>query len=235
MFKRISLRLALASSGVVLLSLVTVPSVNAQDASTTDPALSPEVYTTNVVGSEGTNIAETERTKAKVEKIKADALAKAAELRAAAEQRKAAAKDRVNTKLADTKLRVCQNRETIIGNLMTRIGDRGQKQLELVDTIAARVDAYKVEKQLTVAGYEVLATEVAARKAAATTAVAAAKDTKVEFKCDGTDPKGAASTFKDGLKLQNEAIRAYRDAVKSMLVAVKQAQKAVTDTTEGVN
>ncbi len=116
---------------------------------------------------------------------------------------------------------------------MTRIGDRGQKQIELVNTIATRVEAYKVDKQLTVAGYDALLAEVNARKAAAVTVVDAAKAAKVEFKCDGTDPKGAASTFKDGLKLQNEAIKAYRDAVKNMLVAVKQAQKPVAGATEG--
>src|SRR6266571_3706951 len=37
----------------------------------------------------------------------------------------------VQAKLAETKLRVCQNRERAINNILSRMADRGQKQLDL--------------------------------------------------------------------------------------------------------
>lgn len=218
-------RLALASGGALLLSFISIPLVSAQESE--DPATVPATAETTTTATAADAPA---AAKERAQKIKTEAKAKAAELKAAAEARKAAAKADASTKLAAAKLAVCEKRKTTITALMSRVGDRGQKQLELVDTIVSRVETFKTEKNLTVEDYATLKAEVDARKAAVGTAIEATKATQVEFACDGSDPKGAASTFKEGMKNQNEAIKSYRDAAIKLLVAVKQSQQAADDT-----
>lgn len=141
-----------------------------------------------------------------------------------ADDKKAAAK----TRLADAKLKACQNREKAITNIMARIANRGQKQVTLFDKIANRTEAFYVDKGRTLSTYDALVADVAAKKADAQAAVDATKATSVEFKCDGTDPKGVASTFKQQLKTQNDALKDYKTAVKNLIVGVKSVQGSTT-------
>ncbi|HET9722048.1 MAG TPA: hypothetical protein VFP32_03405 [Candidatus Saccharimonadales bacterium] len=132
-----------------------------------------------------------------------------------------------STKLTDAKLRACQNRQTAVNNIMSRIADRGQKQLNLFTTIAGRVETFYTTKQLSLGNYNALVSDVNSQKAAATTAVNTIQSDKVSFKCDGTDPHGAAQTFKNDLKSEISALQAYRTSVKNLIVGVK----SVADTT----
>jgi hypothetical protein len=134
------------------------------------------------------------------------------------------------TKLADAKLKACQNRETAINNIMGRIADRGQKQLDLFSTIATRVETFYTDKGKTLGNYDALVADVTAKKAAAQTEVDAVKASSVTFKCDGTDPKGAAASFKDGLKAEIDALKAYKTSVKNLIVGVKSVQGSTTST-----
>jgi len=62
------------------------------------------------------------------------------------------------------------------------------------------------------------------------------KSTTVEFKCDGDNPKGVASTFKDLHKAEIAALKAYKAAVKNLIVGVKSVQPTTeTSTTGGTN
>ena len=56
------------------------------------------------------------------------------------------------------------------------------------------------------------------------------KADSVTFKCDGTDPKGAVSSFKDALKSEIAALQAYRTSVKNLIVGVKSVQGNTTST-----
>jgi hypothetical protein len=133
-----------------------------------------------------------------------------------------------STRLADAKLKACQNREKAINNIMSRIADRGQKQINLFTSIAERTEKFYADKGKTLSNYDALVAEVNAKKAAAQTAVDAVKDGSVTFKCDGSDPKGAASGFKDALKSEIAALKAYRTSVKNLIVGVKSVQGSTT-------
>lgn len=137
-------------------------------------------------------------------------------------------------RLDATKLKVCQLREKAIDNIMARIGDRGQKQLDLFTTIATRVETFYTTKGKTLSNYDALVADVNAKKAAAQTAVDTVKADKANFKCDGTDPQGAAATFKADLKLEISALKAYRTSVKNLIVGVKSVQ-GTTSSTENSN
>jgi phosphotransferase system HPr-like phosphotransfer protein len=132
------------------------------------------------------------------------------------------------TKLADAKLKACQKREKAINNIMSRVSDRGHKQLALFTSIATKTEAFYADKGKTLSDYDALVSDVTAKKAAAQTAVDAVKGESVTFKCDGTDPKGAAASFKEALKSEITALKDYKTSVKNLIVGVKSVQGATT-------
>lgn len=146
--------------------------------------------------------------------------------RATAEDKKANAE----THLTTVKLKVCQNREKAITNIMARISDRGQKRVDLFSTIAERTETFYTNKGKTLSSYDSLVADVAAKKADAQTAVNTTKSAAAEFTCDSTNPKGIAATFKTDLHAQNDALKAYKTAVKNLIVGVKSVQGSTTST-----
>ncbi len=154
---------------------------------------------------------------------------------AATEKREAA-----QARLADKKLAACQKREAKINNIMAHIASRGEKQLAVFTKIADRTKTFYTNKGKTLSNYDALVAEVDAKKAAAETAIEQIKTTSATFKCDGTDPKGAAASFKESLKTEIAALKAYKTAVKNLIVGVKSVQGTTTsgdkpagDTTTG--
>ncbi len=137
-----------------------------------------------------------------------------------AEERKAAAQ----TRLADAKLRACENREKAIQSILARIADRGTKQLDVFNKISERVQAFYVDKGRTLDNYDELVAEVDAKKADAEAAVETIKTTSVDFACDGEDPKGMISQFKESLKTEIAVLKDYKTAVKNLIVGVKSVQ-----------
>jgi len=113
---------------------------------------------------------------------------------------------------------------------MVRLGDRGQKQIDLFSTIAERTEKFYTDKGKALTNYDALVADVAAKKTAAQSAVDTVKSTSVEFKCDGNDPKGVAATFKERLKAEIAAMKAYKTSVKNLIVGVKSVQRTVAST-----
>jgi hypothetical protein len=134
-------------------------------------------------------------------------------------------------KLAATKLKVCQQRQKVITNIMARTATRGQKQIDLFSGIADKTEAFYANKGKTLSTYNTLVADVTAKKAVAQTTVDDIKNRSVEFACDGTDPKGAASSFKTELKAETTALKDFRTAVKNLIVGVKSVQS--TTQTDG--
>ncbi len=132
------------------------------------------------------------------------------------------------TKLEDAKLKVCQVHEKTIDNIMGRIATRGQKQLDLFSTIAQRTETFYTNKGKTLSNYDALVADVDAKKTAAQTALTTISSDKVDFKCDGTDPKGVASGFKTDLQTEQQALKDYKTAVKNLIVGVKSVQSTTT-------
>ncbi len=132
------------------------------------------------------------------------------------------------TKLADAKLKACQNREKAINNIMSRIADRGQKQLDLFNSIATKTETFYTDKGKTLSNYDALVADVTAKKAAAQTAVDAVKAKSSTFSCDGSDPKGTAAVFKDSLKGEISVLKDYKTSVKNLIVGVKSVQGTTT-------
>lgn len=133
------------------------------------------------------------------------------------------------TRLKDVKLKTCQNREKRIAKLMSNLTNRATRQVMVFNQIAERTQNFYMEKGKTLSGYESLVAEVYAKKAAVEAAIAKTESTRAEFSCDADDPKGVSTVFREHLKAQNEAMKAYKTAVKNLIVGVK----SVHATTKG--
>lgn len=222
---RISSRMALATGVALLLSFAAVPQAQAiTDTETTDSSSSQPGIASDAEKSR-------EELKAEAERRMAEAKAKAAQIKARAEENKAK-REAAKAKLDVAKQRICEKRQTVITNVMSRMNNRGQKHLDLITAVSTKVQEFKNSKDLTVEDYDTLLAAVESSKAAAQTAVDTVKNTQVEFKCDGTDPKGVASSFKEAVKSQNEALKAYRDAVKDLIKAIRHANGTQNTTQE---
>ncbi len=138
----------------------------------------------------------------------------------------------VQTRLADARLRVCQTRQTVIANIMSRISDRGQKQLDLFTGIAGKVEKFYTDKGKVLSNYNALVADVNAKQAAAQLAVNAIKTPAISFSCDGTDPMGVADGFKSMLKIEIESLNTYKTSIKNLIVGVKSVQTQTTATTQ---
>lgn len=134
------------------------------------------------------------------------------------------ARDSVEHKLSSVKLKSCEVHENVINRIMGRISDRGQRRLNVYTTIAGRVEDFYAKSGKTLGNYDSLVSEVNAKKDSAQAAVDMVKADKVDFKCDGSDPKGVASSFKSDLKIELEALHGYRLAIKDLIVGVKSVQ-----------
>lgn len=175
-----------------------------------------------VVAQDGTDKLSEETIRQKTEqtaKAKETAREAKAQLTQTAKERREAMKER----LEGRKLKACQNREKAVTNIMVRIADRGQKQVDLFTKIADRTQQFYADKGLSANSYDELVADVNAKKAAAQSAVDSVKSTSVEFKCDGDNPRGVADSFKQSKNDQNLALKAYKTAVKDLIVGVKSA------------
>lgn len=146
------------------------------------------------------------------------------EANAGADTRRTEAKSR----LQEAKLRACEKRQGTITNIMKRMSDRGQKQIDLFSKIAERTQAFYEKKGKVLPNYDALVADVATKKEAAQEAVAMTASHGTSFDCNGEDPKGDAASFKEHRKVAIAALKDYKTAVKDLIVGVKSAQSAAS-------
>jgi hypothetical protein len=128
-------------------------------------------------------------------------------------------------RLLDAKLRVCRARAKNITGIMNGSVARSEKQAELFATITERTEAFYQKQGKTAANYDELVAAVDSAKATVATDITAAKTAIGDgFDCDGSNPKGTASTVKQDIEKTRTDMKAYKQAVKNLIVAVKAAQ-----------
>ncbi len=131
-------------------------------------------------------------------------------------------------KLTAVKLKVCEHRQKSIATTMSRIADRGQKQLDLFTTIATKTEAFYTSKGKTLTNYQALVADVTAKQAAAKTTVDTIKADSASFSCSSTDPQASIATFKSALQSEIQALKDYKTSVKNLIVGVKSVQSTTT-------
>jgi hypothetical protein len=147
------------------------------------------------------------------------------------QQRKAAVQTDVQElrkKLDDSKKKACEAHQAQINNLMNGMDTRRQNAFARIGKVADAVEAYATKNNLTIANYSDLVAKVDAAKALAQTAMDAQQKAP-EFDCSGDHPRADVADFKTKRSDSIDAMKAYRDAVKSLVQAVKAAADSSKD------
>lgn len=158
------------------------------------------------------------------------------DVRSANNERQLEAQERVSAKLEENRLRTCQKREASIKRIMTNMQTRGERQLEVFRTISERTQAFYGDRQLNVAEYDEAVLVVNEKELAATTIVNQTSTSIEDFSCTSDDPIAMKDMFKAQLQDQIEALKAYKTAVKDLIVTVKSGlpadEEATTEQTD---
>lgn len=134
--------------------------------------------------------------------------------------------------LAAAQLKACQNRETAINNIMSRIDTRAQNQLTLFSTIATRVENFYTSKGKSASNYAALTGAIDAAKTQAQADLSSLQGNST-FSCTANNPKETVTAFQSYLKTEITDLQNYRTAVKNLIVAVAQANGVnVADTSQ---
>lgn len=151
------------------------------------------------------------------------------------------AKEARLAKLEAAKLRVCEGKEKVLTNRLSSLTRMTANMLEKFDAIATRVKDFYTNKVIprggSVANYDVLLADVDAAKANVDNALTNAKANAESFTCDGDDPKGTLTGFREDMQTVKSALGDYRTAIKDLIVAVKSSasvlrQDSKTEETE---
>ena len=126
-------------------------------------------------------------------------------------------------RLEGAKKRTCEARKTTINGIMSRSTARVSKQIQLFGTISERVQKFYAQSGLTIANYDTLVAAIDEAKAKVQTDLRALEATDT-FTCDGQDPKGDAEAHRAAMKSAVEDLKAYKKAVKDLIVAVRSAK-----------
>lgn len=210
--------------GISYLSIASAESTQDSNSNTTTQEKTKEEIKAKREAQEKERQAKIEAEKAKIEARKAEVEAKKTEMEAKREENKA--------KLEDKKLEICKKRESAINKSMQNISDRRNKQLEFLNKVSERTQTFYSDKQLSLANYDALVADVNAKKAAAEQAIDTLKASTVEFKCDGSDPKGLGEAHKAARQPVIDALKDYKQSVKNLITGVKSVAPAKTESAE---
>jgi len=137
-----------------------------------------------------------------------------------------------NTTNEDTS--TCKNRETTVSNLMSRITDRGSKQLAVLDnTYKELLDYRKTDSDL-LSGYQTKVDSITAKQTEAQISVQSLSQYSSSFSCDGNDPKSQINVFLETAKTQNDKLMIYKDAIVDLISSIK-LSSVWTNSLVGVN
>lgn len=127
-------------------------------------------------------------------------------------------------RLDAAKVKSCQVREDAIKKRSDQLTKMATNMEEKFDSITKRVEDYYTTKVVpsdkTVSNYDSLVSDIGTKKAAVQTALTKAQTDLAAFSCDGSDPKGQMTAFKDDMQAVKQVLKDYRTSIKNLIVAV---------------
>ncbi len=145
-------------------------------------------------------------------------------------ERLAEIRERNQTRLEDRRLRACEARQQKINNIFSKATTQNNKQLAVFRRIQEKVEKFYEDKSLLSDDYNDAVTVANDTYAAAAAAIEASAE--ITFDCstaDGTNPGGV---IKEAVSSRHEALKAYRTAVKNLILVVKHANGESTSGTD---
>jgi len=217
--------ITVVSMAVIFGAVTVTPKVSAHDGHSHTPGMDmskPDQPVSNTNTKEQTAAAEARRTAEQAAKERREA--KQQDIK----ERQAMAKER----LSETKLKICEKRQSNINDRSTKIADRATKHLAVFDKITERVKTFYINKGKTFETYDLLVSEVDAKRAVAQNTVNKLTELKTSFSCSGAEPKLAIEGFKTAMTEAQSALKEYRTAIKDLIIGVKSANTSDSSSTE---
>lgn len=128
--------------------------------------------------------------------------------------------------LTEGKLQSCLAREKGIKNRAQHLNQLATNMQEQFDVIAGRVEEYYTKSGKTITEYDTLLADITSKKAAVTAALAVTKADADNFTCEGLDPKGQVTKYREDMQSVIQALKDYRTSIKNLIVAVRSANGA---------
>lgn len=146
-------------------------------------------------------------------------------------KKKPKGRDKLENRLSQIKLKVCEKREASIQKRSTRLVAKAENIQKRFDRIAEKVDTYYIDvlmlKDVEIENYDELLANVEENRVAAATKLGAAESTASNFTCEGEDPKDQVKQFRTDMKGVISALKGYKKAVVNLIVAVRTKAKNI--------
>ncbi|HEY8886747.1 MAG TPA: hypothetical protein VIM31_04605 [Candidatus Microsaccharimonas sp.] len=139
-------------------------------------------------------------------------------------------KEITRQKLDDKKKAVCETHQSVVNKAMDDVVQRSKNHFDRITAIYDMTTKFYTDKGLSVSNYDTLVANVETAKAAAVSASAELTSTP-QFSCASDGPKADIQAFRNKRLDKVDAFGAYRDAVKVLVKAVRDAAKATETTT----
>ena len=133
----------------------------------------------------------------------------------------------------ELKQRSCEARQASINRRVNAFAAAGQRHLNVFTSIFTKVQNFYTDKKLNVANYDTLVATVKDKQTAAQQAVDVLNGLDVNIDCTQPDPAQQLQTVKTAVSDARTALKAYRIAIKDLIVAIQGASTANSSTTEG--
>lgn len=120
--------------------------------------------------------------------------------------------------------KVCEARKTGIEHRTTALLAAAKRHLNRINNVYTKVQAYKTDKNVSVANWDSLVASADAAKAQAAASVAALENAKPSVDCTSDTLADSIATYKAATAQARTDIQNYRKAVKNILSALESAK-----------
>ena len=146
---------------------------------------------------------------------------------------KAKGRDRLENRLTEVKLKVCEKKESSISKRSEKLVAKSDNIQTRFNRIIEKVDAYYVDvltpKGVEVENYSDLLANIEDHRRATATAVGVAESTAENYSCEGENPKEQIGQFRTDMKGVISALKGYKKSVVNLIVAVRTKGKNIKD------
>lgn len=128
-------------------------------------------------------------------------------------------------RLDEAKRRICEKREERIQTLIRGSVARAQRHVDVFTTISNRVQAFYKDKGEAFAAYGQLVSAVSTQKRTVDASLKTLQESAA-FACNSDAPKAQLANFREAHQQVLRDLKAYRQAVRDLIVGVKTALEA---------
>lgn len=151
--------------------------------------------------------------------------------RAEAKQNLALRRDHKALKSVTQRQKTCAHIQKAVNNKLNAFDNHATTYLTRLNDVFTKLQSYQSTNNIQAANYDSLVQTATAKQVAATSAVAALKSLGSTIDCSSSDPASMLSDVKVGAASSRDALKAYRTALKDIVVALAQAQGGTSTST----